>query len=197
MLKQKAKTHIRFQEWSIGEVFVKSSYLIPNARRDGFEETPAWKQMRKELTETIVSDIKSDSYSASKAAQTSLPTLQAKLENLKSELDVLKRNSFQNLDKTLELSVATTKLSASIALATKNADLTTLAELQLLSSEVTDIKVEALSKIQYKEPQNRDEIEQIARDELLAELLVLFEGTLDPSCYISVRNLLKEQYGLV
>ena len=32
----------RFNGWSIGEVFVSSAYLIPNARRDNFEKTPAY-----------------------------------------------------------------------------------------------------------------------------------------------------------
>lgn len=32
----------RFNGWSIGEVFVSSAQLIPNARRDNFEKTPAY-----------------------------------------------------------------------------------------------------------------------------------------------------------
>lgn len=32
----------RFNGWSIGEVFVSSPHLIPNARRDNFEKNPAY-----------------------------------------------------------------------------------------------------------------------------------------------------------
>jgi hypothetical protein len=196
LLKQKAPSHIRFQEWSVGEVFVKSTFLVPNARRDGFEETPSWKRMRKELTDTIVSDIKANSYNTSKATQTTPSILQSKLEGLQTELAVLRRSNFQNTDKILELSVATTKLTKSVATATKNADLETIADLQAIASELSDIKTEALSRLPSQMPLNRMEIEQSARNDLLAELLILFESELDPSCYISVRNLIKEQYGL-
>ena len=39
----------RFNGWSIGEVFVSSSQLIPNARRDNFEKTPAYFVLTEQL----------------------------------------------------------------------------------------------------------------------------------------------------
>lgn len=45
----------RFNGWSIGEIFVSSPQLIPNARRDNFEKTPAYflltEQLQKFATE--------------------------------------------------------------------------------------------------------------------------------------------------
>lgn len=39
----------RFNGWSIGEIFVLSSQLIPNARRDNFEKTPAYFVLMEQL----------------------------------------------------------------------------------------------------------------------------------------------------
>lgn len=39
----------RFNGWSIGEVFVLNSQLIPNARRDNFEKTPAYFVLTEQL----------------------------------------------------------------------------------------------------------------------------------------------------
>ncbi len=39
----------RFNGWSIGEIFVSSAQLIPNARRDNFEKTPAYFVLTEQL----------------------------------------------------------------------------------------------------------------------------------------------------
>lgn len=195
ILKRRAKSSIRFQEWAVGEVFVRPSYLVPNARRDGFEETPAWKEMRRELA-TIIEELNKDSYQISNAGQLSLPVLTAKVADAAEELERLRRAAFRNQDKVLELSVNVTKLQKRIASASKNASLATLADLQALSSELIDVKTEAVGSIAQKEPVDKDSVQQEAKEELLLELLTLFEGELQSPCYVSVRNLLREHYGI-
>lgn len=39
----------RFNGWSVGEIFVSSAQLIPNARRDNFEKTPAYFVLTEQL----------------------------------------------------------------------------------------------------------------------------------------------------
>jgi len=46
---EKASTDSRFNGWYIGEIHILSPDAIPNARRDGFEETGAWPQIKAEL----------------------------------------------------------------------------------------------------------------------------------------------------
>ncbi len=38
-----------FQNWYVGEIFVDAVALVPNARRDGFEEDGARKKTEKEI----------------------------------------------------------------------------------------------------------------------------------------------------
>ena len=39
----------RFNDWYIGEIFVDPTFVIPNSRRDGFEEDENWEIVRAEL----------------------------------------------------------------------------------------------------------------------------------------------------
>lgn len=43
----------RFNAWYIGEIHILSSQVIPNARRDGFEDVGDWPNIKKELLEFI------------------------------------------------------------------------------------------------------------------------------------------------
>ena len=65
----------RFNGWSIGEVFVLSSELIPNARRDNFEKTPAYfiltEQLQKIAAE-ITREIRAASLKRNKALSETL-----------------------------------------------------------------------------------------------------------------------------
>lgn len=54
----------RFNGWSIGEVFVSNSQLIPNARRDNFEKTPAYFVLTEQL-QKVAAEITREIRSAS------------------------------------------------------------------------------------------------------------------------------------
>jgi molecular chaperone HtpG len=50
-------TERRLQRWAIGEVFITNSQVIPNARRDGFEDNNAWETVRQDIKERVVKRI--------------------------------------------------------------------------------------------------------------------------------------------
>lgn len=194
IFRRRAKSFIRFQDWSVGEIFVRPSYLVPNARRDGFEETKAWKAMRIELTD-LVKDMGEDSYRISDAGQIAVGALAEKVKATQEDLERLRRAEFKNVDKVLTMASDITKLQKKIATASHNAGLSTLAELQALGSELLDIKSEAISKI-APPPLDIEDIRQETTDELLRDLLILFEEELDPRCFTKVRTVLRATYGI-
>ncbi len=59
----------RLPRWAVGEIFIANTEVVPNARRDGFEDTPAWRAARADIKETvakrIIRLIRSTSYSRS------------------------------------------------------------------------------------------------------------------------------------
>lgn len=57
-------SYVRFNGWYIGEIHIEEPGVIPNGRRDGFEDTPAWRRIAGEL-ETLARDISSKCYQQS------------------------------------------------------------------------------------------------------------------------------------
>jgi molecular chaperone HtpG len=187
---------IRFQDWYVGEIFVSPSFLVPNARRDGFEETKEWKRMRKELG-VLIKELKREAYSISNKGQLSLDALEARVAEKRDEIASLRQSGFKKVERVINLSSDIAKTQKFIAKAAKNADLPTAASLQALGAELTDIQSEAIRKIGASKPTaDVERIQQESRDELLKELLSIFESELPPTCAVAVRDLLRKQYGL-
>lgn len=187
---------IRFQDWYVGEIFVSPSFLVPNARRDGFEETKEWKRMRKDLI-VLIKELKREAYSISNKGQLSLDALEAKVAEKREEIASLRQSGFKKVERVINLSYDITKTQKAIAKAAKSADLPTAASLQALGAELTDIQSEAIRKIgASKPPTDVERIQQEVRDELLKELLTAFESELPPTCAVAVRHILRKQYGL-
>jgi hypothetical protein len=41
----------RIPRWTVGEIFIVSPAVVPNARRDGFEDNPAWHKIKNDIQE--------------------------------------------------------------------------------------------------------------------------------------------------
>ncbi|RWA84934.1 ATP-binding protein [Mesorhizobium sp.] len=194
IFQRRAKSNARYQDWSIGEIFVDLKAVVPNARRDGFEDTKTWNEVRKEIADTVCKEVGSWAQDVSNKGQLTLQNLTEKKEKFVDGLETLRRTGFRNKDRTLTLSADVTKLQGEVARASKNAEPTTLAALQYLNSQLVDIKTEAVSQIAGSPPVDAEAVEADARDKLLNELLILFESNLEAPCLSAVRNLIRDEY---
>jgi hypothetical protein len=197
IFRRQGASYIRFQDWFVGEIFVRPSFLVPNARRDGFEETKHWKAMRAELGR-LAKELRQESYDVSNKGQLTIAALEAKVVEKRDEIQSLRRSEFRNVDRTIALSAEITELQKKIDKALKGADLEVAATLQALGSELTDFKMEALSKIgTTAAPPDTERVQHQAREELLNELITVFESELPAACAVAVRNLLRKQYQFI
>jgi molecular chaperone HtpG len=55
IMRNQSLSYERFQFWVLGEIFIETlpGVLIPNARRDGFEDSPAWREMQDQIRDTL------------------------------------------------------------------------------------------------------------------------------------------------
>lgn len=190
-----AKSHVRFQDYFLGEIFIEPSVLVPNARRDGFEEDAAWKRVRGELAE-VVKDLGKEAYKVSKQGQLSVEALNGNLEASKKELRALRRSNFGDTDRAIRLSKSVTTYQSRVAQGALGADMETAAQLQSIGSAFADIKQEALTHVGGAAAGlDREKVQQEARDEFLQEILAVLEDALSPACYASAREALMEQFG--
>jgi molecular chaperone HtpG len=189
------KSQVRFQDYFLGEIFAEPSALVPNARRDGFEEDMAWKKVREELSE-VVKKLGKEAYQVSRQGQLSVEALRKNLASAKKDLKSLQRTQFRESDKVIALSQSVTKYQSRVAKSALGADLETAAELQAIGSAFADIKQEALSHVATESAEiDREKLQQETRDEFLQEVLALLESALSPDCFASARSALMDEFG--
>lgn len=189
-----AKSNARFQDYFLGEIFVAPGSLVPNARRDGFEEDAAWRKIRAELAE-VVKQLGKEAHTVSKQGQMSVEALKENLAAVKKEMKVLQRSDFADTDRVIKLSKNVTNYQARVAKGLLGAPMETAAELQAIGSALADVKQEALSHVAAAAASvDREQIQQETRDEFLKEILRLLEETLSPNCYATAREALLAEY---
>ncbi len=184
-------SQVRFQDYFLGEVFIKPSALVPNARRDGFEEDAAWRRVRGELAE-VVKALCKEAYQVSKKGQLSVDALNTRLKNIKKKLKAIQQDSSTSPDRIIKLSKSVTLAQSYVANALLGATMETAAELQSIGSALADIKQEALTRIgNAVASDDREKVQQEARDDLLQEILEVLEGALSPACFAEAQEALE------
>lgn len=187
-----AKSHERFQDYFLGEIFVKPGALVPNARRDGFEEDTAWRRTRDEIA-VVAKELGKIAYDTSTAGQLSLEAQKGNLTKARGEIRKQRKAAFADVDAALKLSTNITTFQKRIAKASQGADMPTSAELQAIGAELTDIKREALTHIGTRAAEiDREKVELGARAELLAEIMAALEQDLSPKCFAEVQDILAD-----
>jgi len=193
IFKRKKPSYIRFQDWFVGEIFVRADALVPNARRDGFEENAAWKAVRSQWT-VLAGKLAMRAYEISDKNQTNLVELEKDAESARNALDSLRRENFQNETRTIELAAAVTKIQKKIAKATKGAGPRALPSLQALASEVVDIRVEAVTHLAGAALKVDGDARDKFRKELLLEIQALVDAELENPCASRVSALLERHF---
>ena len=189
-----AITYVRFQDYFLGEVFVRPDAVVPNARRDGFEEDAAWKRLRRELT-PVVKELGREAYQVSRQGQLSVHSLRSNLDKVKRTLGTLRKAEFSDTNAVIALSKRVTTYQDRVGQGMLGADMETAAQLQGLASAFADIRQEALSHVASAAfAVDREKVQEEARDEFLDEMLLLLEDVLSPGCYAEVYETLLDEY---
>lgn len=192
IFRDNAKSQIRFQDYFLGEIFVKPTALVPNARRDGFEEDASWRSVRKELG-AVAKTLGSEAYAVSTAGQLSLSAQKDGLKKTGTDFRKLKKAKFADVDKTVALIRTITTRQKRVAKASEAAEMATVASLTAIGAEYTDMKIEALRHVgDAAGTLDREKVETEARESLIAEIMEVLDEQLSPKCLSEVRELLAD-----
>lgn len=192
IFQENAQSHARFQDYFVGEIFIRPTALVPNARRDGFEEDSSWRSVRKELR-AVAKLLSKEAYDLSNAGRLSLGAQREALKKIREEFRRLKKSNFLDVDKTVKFSRSIATRRNNVAKAMEAADMETSAALAAIGSEFDDIKIEALRHVgNAAETDDREKVENDARDELILEITAILEEQLSPECMAEVRELLSD-----
>jgi molecular chaperone HtpG len=64
-LQRHARSYARFSAWHIGEIYIEGDAVFPNARRDGLEDSRAWREVESQIAAELV-PLAKQAYAASR-----------------------------------------------------------------------------------------------------------------------------------
>jgi hypothetical protein len=127
----------RFNKYYVGEIHIADDKLIPNARRDGFEDNSAWVTARKELRDALCKPLAKRAYDLSKALQKSIAVLSKDVTKLEKKVESSKPIA---TDARLEILHSATLIRKKITSALVNADPDTRVQLKAFVDSVDLVK---------------------------------------------------------
>ncbi len=108
-------TDRRLQRWTVGEIFITNTEVVPNARRDGFEDNEAWRAIQsdlKEVTATIVKLTRNSSKNRTKLRKASA-VVEEKRSLLSAQAGPLVRSAARQIE--AELRSQLTKIEQAVS----------------------------------------------------------------------------------
>jgi molecular chaperone HtpG len=189
-----AKSYRRFNDWYVGEIFVDPTALVPNARRDGFEDEQKWRDVQRELVD-VCKVLGQNAYKISTTNQASLKVLAGDVRDLETDAKALLSAGQSNGDKIMALSTRVNKLHRNVTRAFKTADFELSGQLRSLENKLLDVKTRAVRKLGVTQMLDAEEIREAAQRELVTALMSAFKDQLEMKCYREVRKVIKSVVG--
>jgi hypothetical protein len=190
-----APSYGRFNDWYIGEIFVDPTFLVPNARRDGFEHDENWRVMHKEL-ETLCLKLGKQAYEKSKNSQLAYEKLAGEIQDIEALEKKISRDDQENvLNRVLEISSKITKQQRLVAKAIRNSDLELTARFRILENKLLDAKTKALSKLGNSGVHDIESVKREAQRSVVRLLMQAFSKELDPEGYADVVRIAEKTLG--
>ena len=93
----------RFNSYYIGEIHIDPSSVIPNARRDGFEELEGWSKIKHNLMENICRPLSADAYEASRQGGSNVAKLVDDISKLADRSSRIAENAQSSYDQIVDL----------------------------------------------------------------------------------------------
>jgi len=196
-------SYARFNSYYIGEIHVDPEKVVPNARRDGFEETEEWGAIKSNISLTICKPLADDAYDASQQGQLSVSKVIEDIDKLVSRSSSIAESSRASYDQVVDLMNTAKRLRRRASSALKLVD--DLDEVTVEEGNPEQQKTvtlgDAARAVETVEVQARmmigkflDEDERLTglkarlRDEVLQEVLDVVNVFVDPGTYQKIKR---------
>jgi hypothetical protein len=178
----------RWSKWFVGEIHVDPKQVVPNARRDNFEEDVRWLLIREEITPICDSLVK-EAREVSKQHQISLEVIEKKVTKHRDQYLNISRAKTFDLTKARKLIVDTEKVQKDIETAGDGASNAVQLRLKSFSKELNQIKTGLLEKPKTSE---YEQFRKAIRQELIEKTLSVLKDYLELQLYNEVRAALEK-----
>ncbi len=189
-------SYARFVDWYVGEIHVRPNAAIPNARRDGFEEDPAWEAIRDEIDELVGTPYGKMAYKTSTADQLSLDSLNKRLAEFRRTADPLIAQHRADWDIVSQAVAEGNELQRRLGLAVKAADEDELTALRTITETASALK-KGLEGLVVEAPPHSgcDEEIAIALTNFTQALYKALKQRLSPAEWQHARDVVREVSG--
>lgn len=198
----------RFTYYYVGEIHVDPSRVIPNARRDGFEETADWVECKSVIREILLAPLRDDAYAASKRGSTDVARIVEEIRDLAHTSKTLTTGNRATYDNVVDLMARSKRLRKKAVAAQKRFDESSvsvvagagtpppsLAQLEDATKTVEDVETSArmlLGQVVDDPGGKLDGLKARIRKEALLEALEVVKHYVDSSTYQRIsRHLLR------
>ena len=178
----------RWSNWFVGEIYVDPREVMPNARRDNFEEGPRWLEIRKEIS-PVCEELTKEARDVSKKHQVSLEVLERKVNKHRNDYLKISRAKTFDLTKARKLIVETEKVQKDIEKAGAGATSAVQLRLKSFSKELNQIRVGLLEKPKTPE---YEQFRKAIHQEMLEKTLAVLKDYLDLQLFDEVKSALQK-----
>jgi hypothetical protein len=194
----------RFSTWYVGEIHINPEKVVPNARRDGFEETDEWIEIKETLVATLCTPLAKEAYDASRKGQVDVEKVVSDINQIIRRSQSLADNSRATYDQVVDLMNSAKSLRKRALSALKIVDdlddteidegagpeALTQNKLQEAASSIQDVEQTARMLIGrfLGEDERLTALKQRLRQEILKELLDVVNSFVDPGTYQKIRR---------
>ena len=201
----------RFNNYYIGEIHVNPKVVVPNARRDGFEELEDWASIQESLSVNVCKVLASDAYDASKRGGQDIDAAVEDVRKVVARADAMGRTSRINYDQVVDLLSAAKRHRRKIARLRKivsDLDEGAVEEGEGINQKTTILQ-EAADDIGGAEEKARllmgqtlDEQELVEglkarlREQLIRDVLDVVNAFVDSSSYQKIKDRLYRRFGV-
>ena len=81
------ESYARFNKYHVGEIHIDQTAVVPNARRDGFEDDAGWRSVRENIYAVICEPLRAESYERSDAGKKTVDAIKVKVNRLNAQVD--------------------------------------------------------------------------------------------------------------
>ena len=178
----------RWSNWFLGEIHIDPRTVVPNARRDNFEEDARWLAIREEISAICV-DLTAEARRVSREHQTSLEVIDRKTEKLRTDyLSVVRAKTF-NASKVQKVLAGSDKLQKDIDKASNGAPSIEQLRLKSITKELIQMRVSLLEKPKTSE---YEKFRAAIRREFLDKTLTILNDYLEIDFYEEVKEALEK-----
>lgn len=193
----------RFSTYYVGEIYIDPESVIPNARRDGFEENKDWLDIRSELITSVCQPLAARAYSASQLGQLDVDKVVGEINDLIERGNAIADSTKSSYDQVVGLMNSAKRLRKRAASALKivdDLDASAVGEGQprLQKSVVLQDAARSVETVETQarmlvgrflgEDDKLTALKARLREEILQEVLDVVNAFVDPGTYQKIRR---------